>query len=276
MLVDIFVTLGIFSSWLVFYSVMLFIALEQDNSFNYIIFNKMQLFKYLAYVTVFVIFCYYVFMVRLTRVGMTLNIYELILNIYELILYQTWVVICLSSILIILGIIFVFLLSKWLYLNLRRCLVTLYIFFYQYRLVQLLYFKVMAIRVANTVYLLNRVSLFTKNPKILWLTLQIWPQLLLRFEPRIIKMILPYLVIFDILTQDWIISKVFVLMPWYYIYIILRQLFLGIALLFTPENLELSDQLYQQFEVNGKIIRWVNIMSMPQGFPRQEYAPQKK
>ena len=266
MTLHLYVTTVIFVFLLIFASYVIYLGIFSTDHFNYIIFNRVQLLKYIGFVGIFVIFCTYIFQVRLNRVGLSINLYELALNFYEIMHFQSWTTLFLLSLLLSLFLIFLFLLLKLFYLNLRRRLLALYVYFFQYSIFQKLCFSVVDLQLYSIIYLNRRVMLFTENNIIFIISNIIWPGLLYNFEPRLIKVILPYLIVFDIFTQDWIISKVFVVLPWYYLYIIIRQTFLGISMLFKQENIDISQQLYQKFEVDGKIIRWVNLMPLPEDF----------
>jgi hypothetical protein len=67
------------------------------------------------------------------------------------------------------------------------------------------------------------VSRFTKNQKLLDLAFLIWPKSWNILEALIFFGLIPYLIYYDILTNDAKITKMFAIMPGYFLYSLWRS-----------------------------------------------------
>lgn len=87
--------------------------------------------------------------------------------------------------------------------------------------------------------------MFTKNPTICGGFITIWPLSINQIEQNLYFFILPYLIIFDMLVQNGQITKIFIVVPLYYIYTLFRLFWYIFNKLFTKENNDLSEEVYE-------------------------------
>lgn len=258
-MITLILTLSIFNAVLIWYSFLLWFTLKYDHSFKFIIVNKTQLIKYWIYSSSLIIIGVYIFIIRLNNRQVTINIYDLeekFWTLYYSLSVSSHLIILIE---IIVMLIFWILLLKVFYDFIKSCLLALFMYYFQYDS----FFKCCSRYIRSTVhfdhYLRKRVRLFTDNRKILAITAYIWPGLNFYVEPKIFAGLLPYLIIFDYMTQYGNISKLFIVLPWYYIYMLLRSAAQRFKEFYIPEFTDLSMSVYKSVKVKEKTIRWVNL-----------------
>lgn len=250
------VNLGIISSWLICMSFMLYKTLTTDKTFVFVIFNKKQLVRYWLFIIAIISICFYLFFIRIKNIGKVINIYDLWYYILDVINSLSWSILILLMMVGILGLIFVFLGMRLLYKNIHLRLLALYLYYYQYESFR---DKLVGNQIDFLVdfdgYLISRVMFFTEKPNYLMIAIKIWPRSFYWLESKIYKFIIPFLIIFDIITQNGEISKVFHIFPWFFIYMLIRTAWLTFYNFFIPANTDFSNAVYKKFLVNGKIYR---------------------
>lgn len=239
-----FINFWFLSPWLIWNSYLLYYALIEDKNFMFIITSKKQLLTYWFYIGLFLVLGIYIFCLRLNRVNLSINVYKIINNIDQLIDYLSWQGVIGMCLFILLLIIFWTLLLRNIYKNFRKCLYSLYLYYYQYKGFWEFTQRLIHIEGDFTLYFSRRVRIFTSKPKIISFTLFLWPYCLFLIEKKIFSYLIPYIVVFDMLTQDGNISHVFVILPWFYIYTILRSTKILLDQFFLTTDINLVDEAY--------------------------------
>ena len=75
-------------------------------------------------------------------------------------------------------------------------------------------------------------------------SLVIWPNSLNIIERNLFHFFIPYLIFFDIMVQDGVLSKIFIVMPWFYLYSLIRGFYILFKHMDKPENWLISEEMY--------------------------------
>jgi hypothetical protein len=237
-----FITIFIVICWVVFMSFVIFYSLLFPN-ICYII-NKKQILKIYFIYIIFCLFVIFLFYLRFSRREFSLNVPEFFFK------FKTIIFLILPEDLIILFLFVIFLIVFWLlcltklYQILKRYAVMLFIYYYQYTPFRKFHALVLNMRINYTLYLLRRVLLFTKNLIITDLAYKIWPQALNFLEKVIFLTLLPSLFIFDYFWNHGVVTKVFAVFPWFFLYSLLRSFYMVYVSSYTDENVKITYRLY--------------------------------
>ena len=226
---------GIFCPWLIFFSIMFYKALISDESFILIIFHKKQLFRYWFLILIMLLFPLYIFFIRLYRMGISIDVLWLKHQIINWLLDQTLIFLFQISILLVFCIIFSYFFMKWLKLQFRKYVLALYLYYSQYPLFQ--HHSKIYGKITQSVdcYLLFRVRILTKSKYYQSIAFNIWPLFFFSLTRKIFTVIVPYVCVFDYLTQNGVLTKMFVLLPWCYLYF-LRKATVKLYIQFRNQN----------------------------------------
>ena len=223
--------------------------------FTYKLTSKKRIFSYIAFILMGLSYIFFVLYNRFLRVGFYFNIYEVyyLIKDYMKLIYEQKMNIyflcyaLLISIIILNLVIFWMLLLAKTTLNLKKSVISLYLYGLQFEnfreLNNNLCFELSTINLFIHIY-------FGKYPArvVNWLD-YIWIKVTKNTEKVVYRGFLIYVIIFDIITNYGNISLLFYVMPWYYIYTIIRKIFLfAKSLIKDLDYCELSENLYKKNE----------------------------
>ena len=218
------VVYGICCPWLIFFSAMLYLAYYYDKCFSFVILSHGQLFCYWVYVLILLVFSLYFFGLLINSIEASINVLEIknvLLNWLKIQPWQSWLFLLFLLIFVFGCIVFSFLLLKWVKLEFRKWVLTLYLYYCQYDLFLVCSTKVLDLKDTFRFYLQRRVSFFTENTSLLKLAYKIWPRFFYGLASKIFPIIVPYTCVFDYLTQQGVLTNFFLVLSWCYIYYII-------------------------------------------------------
>ncbi len=155
--------------------------------------------------------------------------------------------------------IFVFLMMvyAYLYAKVKKVLLTLFLYYNQYKVFENGVQQLGTIRAASAIFLSSKVSKFCKKHNFseersqfyYHLAKCIWPMSFRILKKYLYIGIIPYTIWFDIETQNYCLSHVFKVLPWYFLYSLLRG-----THKFIDENKTMEGMCFTSFnyKINNK------------------------
>ena len=121
--------------------------------------------------------------------------------------------------------IFWFLLFAQFYTYIRRSVMVLYIYYYQFEYFRdfLTVFIIKEDKILR--FLTKRVRQFTKSSKLYNYAYAIWPLTPKLMERNLFRFLVPYLYIFDICVKNGMVSLVFYILPWMFLYTLIKSFY---------------------------------------------------
>lgn len=243
-MLSVFIALGFLSLWLIWNSFLCFYVLKLDKSFPIIFHSRKRLLKYLAYVFTLLGFSMYIFLIRYNNMGRTVNanvLWEEISNLVKSLSWLEGVVFVTFGLLLM---IFWVMLVRVILHYFRQSILALFLYYFQYYYFREICYWWIQLSCDYTCYLMRRVSIFTKNTYIRSKARLLWPIGIEKILSRLYVVILPYLTIFDIVVHHGQISKIFIILPWFYVYSLFRGFCYLFDKLFVEENQEFTEETY--------------------------------
>lgn len=175
-------------------------------------------------------FLLYIFVIRLARRSLELDLNPIIKSIEENILslsFQLQAVIIIY--LIIFGCFFICA-SRYYYIYIKRTALTLFLYYEQYEMFRDIGDKIISSWQSLRLYAINKVIRATWNwdrknaHPLIRITTLIWPNTFDIIERNLFMGLVPYLLYYDYQIHDRVLTKVFVILPWLFLYSLLRIL----------------------------------------------------
>jgi hypothetical protein len=233
-----YTTFFIIGLMLFFYIFICYLVLFDTS--NYIIINNNRvLIKQFIILIIYLVFLGYLFVLRFRRINLKLyykEVFENLSNMYFS-LYEDKLLFLLYILLF--GFVFIIIL-KCFHTYIKKVVLSLYLYYYQYNtfssFLTAFVSKVSSIGTYLIIKTLKKTKNLTKEKKafFVFLAQAIWPNSLLLLEKLIFACLLPYLLFFDFLVEEYIITRIFYVLPWYFLYSLWRTLLLS---LFEVKNL---------------------------------------
>lgn len=254
--IAVFITIFIFLLIIVLYNYLAInLLLRKYVLFGYKIESKRRIFGYSLFILTILTYIYWVLLRRFARVGFYFNIYEVyytlkdwfyIVNPYNL-SYST-IYLLLYPILLILLVISIIIFWTVLVANvtdiLRMSLISLYVYglsFDKFRWFSGKLFDLI-MKFRRIVYILFPTSMYN----LIYPLHYLWTIVPFKLESLVYRKMLIMVIIFDIYTNFGNISLLFDIMPWYYMYTILRRFLMFIReLILDLDYWESSTNLYK-------------------------------
>jgi hypothetical protein len=216
-----FITLLIFSPLLLFVSYFMLLYIIYNKT-DYKIYSIIELIKNIILLVIFVAFLYFLFSLRRLRKNWVLDLKKVYVIFKSEISELLFADILLLSIFAIILLFFVMLFIMLFYKTVKIAATRLLLYLQQYEKLKRMPWHYVDF-ITDSLRFKRFVSRFTKNKKLLYLAFLICPKSWNILETVIFFGILPYLIYFDILTNDARITKIFVIMPWYFLYSLWRS-----------------------------------------------------
>jgi hypothetical protein len=124
--------------------------------------------------------------------------------------------------------------------HIKKVVLSLYLYYYQYNAFSSILTTFVSKVTEIGAYLIIKTLKKTKNLSqekkafFVFLVQAIWPNSLLLLEKIIFACLLPYLLYLDFLVEEYIITRIFYVLPWYFFYSLWRTLLIS---LFEVKNL---------------------------------------
>ena len=217
-----FFTFLVLSPWPLFFSYMLYYVALLDSSYNFIVYSKKVLYKHWIFLGFIVLLSSTIFVFRLGQMGREIDFsstFYLVWDLFTFLPYFQGYLLFLSM--LIIGI-FWFLFFAQFYTYIRRSFIVLYLYYYRYIIFRKFVWNFTRFLNAYNDLLEGRVRKFTKNPKTLQLCFKIWPLTPEFVERNLFRFLVPYLYIFDICVKNGMVSLVFYILPWMFLYSLIR------------------------------------------------------
>lgn len=238
-----FFTIGFACCWLIFYSLMLVYAVGVDHT-NYVVLSRKDLIKTISIFPVLIGFLSYLFVIRFLRRNYSFDVIAFynylrdkaaLLGIADLILIV---------LLLVLLLVFWLLALTLFYLYVKRAAVKLFVYFYQYPFLRTICTRTFILRTDYYLFLRLRVRKFTDSPRVYHIVKTIWPRATYKMEKLLFFGLMPSLIIYDFCMQNGVLSKVFYVLPWFFIYSLIRTSFITLVFLDKDHNTDMTYKIY--------------------------------
>ena len=229
---------------MIIYSYIFYIQANGTNPYDHKIKKKSELVKIGLFLCILLGICYLIVYQRMLRMGLTVDLNEYkdsVIYIVKETSYQRLSIYVYVFILIgIFWITFLRLLKYYIY----NIFLKLYLYLYQFEWFRKMCYKQIHV-VSDFKMLVIRIFIkFTKNNKILNIVQNFWPIGLLLIEKNTFRYLFVYVIMADIILLDWQIYKIFYILPYLFIYMLLRKLWLFFYDGYTRKNFDTCQNYY--------------------------------
>ena len=240
-----FFTFLVLSPWPLFFSYLLYYVATLDSSYNFIVYSKKILYKHWIFLGFIVFLCGTMFVFRLGQMGREIDLFStfsIVWDLFTFLPYFQGYLLFLSM--LIIGIFWFFLFAQF-YTYIRRSVIVLYIYYYQFEYFRNLVHIQVHLIIDHKSYLTRRLFKLTKNNRILHYAYGIWPLTPEFVERNLFRFLVPYLYIFDLCVRNGMVSLVFYVLPWMFIYTLIRSFFLLLDKIYLSALFEITAYFYE-------------------------------